>query len=90
MEALYREKNGQLSFLPVEEERAKYSYNGPVFLYGRLIAHMKFYTWANTPDKAYANILMQAKQQLGHKPNSKLTLAKTLIKKEELKYGKST
>ena len=51
---------------------------------------MKFYTWANTPDKAYANILMQAKQQLGHKPNSKLTLAKTLIKKEELKYGKST
>lgn len=90
MEGLYREKNGQLSFLPVKEERARYSYHGPVFLCGRLIAHMKFYTWANSPDKAYANILNQAKEQLGHKPNSKLTISKVLIKKEETKYGKST
>ena len=89
MEGLYREKNGQLSFLPVEEARAKYSYHGPVFLCGKLIAHMKFATWANSPAKAYANILFQAKKELGYKPNAKISISKPLINKEETKYGKS-
>ena len=90
MEGLYREKDGQLSFLPVKEEtRAKYMYHGPIFLCGRLIAHMKFATWANSLPKAYSNILFQAKKELGYKPNAKITISKNLIKKEELKYGKS-
>ena len=90
MEGLYREKNGQLSFLPVqEEERARYVYHGPVFLGKNLIAHMKFATWANSPGKAYSNILFQAKKELGYRPDAKITIAKNLIKKEETKYGKS-
>ena len=89
MEGLYREKNGQLSFLPVEEERAKYVYHGPVFLFDRCIAHMKFATWANSPQKAHANILFQAKKELGYQPTTKITISKNLIKKEECKYGKS-
>ena len=89
MEGLYREKNGQLSFVPVKEERSKYSYNGPVFLFDKLIARIKLETWANTPAKAYANLVYQAKDQLGYQPNTRITLSKPLVKKEETKYGKS-
>ena len=90
MEGLYREKNGQLNFLPVkEEDRARYIYHGPVFLAGRCIAHMKLYTWANSLPKAHANLIFQIKKELGHKLNTKVTISKNLIKKEECKYGKS-
>jgi len=89
MEGLYREKNGQLSFLPVPEERAKYTYHGPVFVFGKVIAHVKLATWANSPAKAYCNMTFQAKKELGYQPHTKLTLSKNLMKKEETKYGKS-
>lgn len=86
---LYKEKNGQLSFVPVPEERARYIYHGPVFLFDKCIAHRKFATWANSPGKAYANMLFQAKKELGYDPSTKITISKNLIKKEELKYGKN-
>jgi hypothetical protein len=52
---------------------------------------MKFATWANSPGKAYSNILFQVKKELGYKPDAKIAIAiaKNLIKKEETKYGKS-
>ena len=86
---LYKEKNGQLSFVPVPEERARYIYHGPIFLFDKCIAHMKFATWANSPGKAYANILFQAKKELGYDPSTKIAISKNLIKKEELKHGRS-
>ena len=90
MEGLYKEKNGQLSFLPVEgNTRDRYSYHGPVFLFDKCIAHVKLETWAVSPAKAYSNMLYQVKNQLGYKPNVKITISKNLIKKEETKYGKS-
>ena len=90
MEGLYREKNGQLSFLPVEDSKFKdtYSYNGPVFMFDKVIAHVKLKTQAVSLPKAHANILFQVKKELGYKPNTKITISKNLIKKEELKYGK--
>ena len=90
MEGLYREKNGQLSFLPVEDSKFKdtYSYHGPVFVFDKCIAHVKITTQAVSLPKAHSNILFQIKKELGYKPNVKLTISKNLIKKEELKYGK--
>ena len=88
MDELYKESSGQLNLFPVED-RAKYTYCGPVFLFDQCIAHMKLSTWANTPGKAYSNILFQIKKELGYQPNTKLRITKNLIKKEELKYGKS-
>ena len=90
MEGLYKEKNGQLSFLPVEDGKFKdtYSYHGPVFVFDKCIAHVKIKTQAVSLPKAHSNILFQIKKELGYKPNVKLTISKNLIKKEELKYGK--
>ena len=91
MEGLYKEKNGQLSFLPVEDSKYKdtYSYNGPVFVFDKVIAHVKLKTSAVSLPKAYANMLYQVKEQLGYKQTTKVTISKNLIKKEETKYGKS-
>lgn len=90
MEGLYKEKNGQLSFIPVEDSKFKdtYSYHGPVFVFDKCIAHVKIKTQAVSLPKAHSNILFQIKKELGYKPNAKLTISKNLIKKEELKYGK--
>lgn len=90
MEGLYREKNGQLNFMPVEENtRDLYKYAGPVFLFDKCIAHVKLETWAVSPKKAYSNMLFQVKKELGYQPYTKLTISKNLIKKQEEKYGKS-
>lgn len=91
MEGLYKEKNGQLSFTPVPDSKYKetYSYNGPVFVFDRVIAHIKLKTQAVSLAKAHSNMLFQAKKELGYQPTAKITIAKNLIKKEELKYGKS-
>lgn len=91
MEGLYKEKNGQLSFVPVPDSKFKdtYSYHGPVFIFDRCIAHVKLKTQAVSLAKAHANILYQVKKELGYQPTAKLTISKNLIKKEELKYGKS-
>jgi hypothetical protein len=91
MEGLYKEKNGQLSFVPVPDSKYKdtYSYHGPVFIFDRCIAHVKLKTQAVSLAKAHANILYQVKKELGYQPTAKLTISKNLIKKEELKYGKS-
>lgn len=92
MEGLYREKNGQLSFLPVEDSKYKdvYTFHGPVFLCGRRVAWMKMSTSAVSLPKAYSNILCKIKKELGYEPStSKITIPKNMIKKEELKYGKS-
>ena len=90
MEELYKEQNGQLSFIePKEDSRAKYSYTGPVFLFDKAIATVTLATWANSLNKAYANMLWQVKKQLGYQPTAKLTIVKNRIKKEELKYGKT-
>lgn len=90
MEGLYKKKNGQLSFIPVEDSKFKdtYSYHGPVFDFDKCIAHVKIKTQAVSLPKAHSNILFQIKKELGYKPNTKLTISKNLIKKEELKYGK--
>lgn len=91
MDGLYKEKNGQLAFLPVEETKYKdtYSYNGPVFKFDKYIATVQLKTNAVSPAKAYANMVYQVKEQLGYRPNTKLTISKNLIKKEECTYGKS-
>lgn len=91
MEGLYKEKNGQLSFVPVPDSKFKdtYSYHGPVFIFDRCIAHVKLKTQAVSLAKAHANILYQVKKELGYQPTAKLTISKNLIKKEDLKYGKS-
>ena len=91
MDGLYKEKNGQLSFIPVEESKFKdtYSYNGPVFLFDVYIGRTELKTQAVSLAKAYANMIFQVKNQLGYKPNTKITISKNLIKKEELKYGKT-
>ena len=86
----YKEKNGQLSFIPTEENsRDLYKYAGPVFLFDKCIAHVKLETWAVSPAKAHSNMLFQIKKQLGYRPNTKLTISKNLIKKEGSKYGKT-
>lgn len=90
MEGLYKEKNGQLSFLPVEDNKFKdtYSYHGPVFHFDKYIASVTIKTQAVSLAKAHSNILFQIKKELGYDPKVKLTISKNLIKKEELKYGK--
>ena len=90
MEGLYKEKNGQLSFVPVPDSKFKdtYSYHGPVFIFDKCIARVKLKTQAVSFAKAHANILYQVKKELGYQPTAKLTISKNLIKKEELKYGK--
>jgi hypothetical protein len=90
MSDLYREKNGQLSFVkPVEEKRSLYKYTGPVFRFDQCIATVTLETWANTPAKAYSNMVYQVKQRLGYQPTAQLRISKNLIVKEELQYGKS-
>lgn len=90
MEGLYKEKNGQLSFIPVPDSKFKdtYSYRGPVFNFDKYIANVEIKTQAVSLAKAHSNILFQIKKEFGYKPNAKLTISKNLIKKEELKYGK--
>lgn len=91
MDGLYKEKNGQLSFTPVEESKYKdtYSYNGPVFSFDKYIGNASLKTQAVSPAKAYANLIYQVKKEFGYQPTAKITISKNLIKKEELKYGKS-
>ncbi len=69
--------------------RLKYTYNGPVFVFGKHVARIKLEVWANSLDKAYHDMVSQAESQLDYPVNTKITLAKGLIKKEELKYGKT-
>lgn len=89
MVKLYKEKNGQLSFAPTAPERAKYTYNGPFFKFDQNVGRVKLETWASTPDKAYSNMIYQVKSKFGYQINTKITISKNLIKKEETKYGKS-
>lgn len=91
MEELYKEKNGQLSFIEPSNQRSLYKFAGPVFLFDehRYIATVKVQTWANTPGRAYSNLLHQIRNQLGYRENTKIFINKDLIKKEELKYGKT-
>lgn len=91
MEELYKDKDGQLSFVEPSNQRSLYKYAGPVFLFDqhRYIATVKVKTWANTPGKAYSNLLYQIRNQLGYRENTKIFIKKELIKKEELKYGKT-
>lgn len=90
-EGLYREKDGQLSFIQVPDSKYKdvYSYHGPVFIFDRTVAHVKLKTQAVSLAKAYSNLVWQVKKELGYQPTSKVTISKNLIKKEETKYGKS-
>lgn len=90
-EGLYREKDGQLSFMPVPDNKYTdtYSYHGPVFVFDRCVAHVKLRTRAVSLAKAHSNLLWQVKKELGYQPTAKVTISKNLIKKEELKYGKS-
>ena len=89
MSDLYQEKDGQLSLTPVIERRQdQYSYHGPVFYFDQQIAVVKLKTWAVSLDKAYSNMIYQAKEKFGYQRNAKLTITKNMIKKEELKYGK--
>ena len=93
-ENLYREKNGQLSFIQVPDSKYKdtYSYHGPVYLFStkdRPVAHVKLKTQAVSFDKAYSNMTYQVKKELGYQVTTKIVLNKNLIKKEETKYGKS-
>lgn len=90
MNGLYKEKNGQLSFLPVEESKFKdtYSYSGPVFSFDKYIGNASLKTQAVSLAKAHSNMLYQIKKEFGYQPNAKVTISKNLIKKEELKYGK--
>ena len=69
------------------EQRSKYTYNGPVFVFGKHMARIKLEVWATSPDKAYHDMVSQAESQLDYPKNTKITLVKGLIKKEELKYG---
>lgn len=93
MEGLYREKNGQLSFVKPDpnEGRALYKYKGPVFKYDQYVGTVTLETWANSPAKAYSNMIFQVKKKLGHPPDSpvRIHISKNLIVKEDLKYGKS-
>ena len=89
MVELHREKNGQLSFVPVEPERAKYTYNGPFFKFDQMVGRVQLETWASTPGKAYSNMIFQIKDKFGYQKNAKITISKNLMKKEETKYGKS-
>ena len=90
MEGLYKEKNGQLSFMPVPDSKYKdtYSSHGPVFVFDKTVAHVKLKTQAVSLAKAYSNLVWQVKKELGYQPTSKVTISKNLIKKEGLKYGK--
>jgi hypothetical protein len=92
MSDFYKEKDGQLSFVkPVKEtdKRSLYKYTGPVFRFDQCIATVTLETWANTPAKAYSNMVYQVKQRLGYQPTAQLRISKNLIVKEELQYGKS-
>lgn len=90
MSEIYEEKNGQLSFVkPVEDRRCLYKYTGPVFRFDQCIATVTLQTWANSPAKAYANMVYQVKQKLGYQTHAQLRISKNLIIKEELKYGKT-
>lgn len=92
MADFYKEKDGQLSFVkPVKEtdRRCLYKYTGPVFRFDQCIATVTLQTWANSPAKAYANMVYQVKQKLGYQTHAQLRISKNLIIKEELKYGKT-
>lgn len=93
MGEFYKERDGQLSFLKPdiskEDDRAKYSYNGPVFLFDKFIATVNVSTWARSTAKARSNMLYQIKEKLGYQPNTKLRIIDNQIHKEELQYGKS-
>lgn len=71
------------------EQRNKYTYNGPVFKFDQYIGRVQLETWANSPNKAYSNMVYQVKEQFGYQVTTKITITKSLIKKEELKYGKT-
>lgn len=93
MSEFYKERNGQLSFVKppnykISDNRAKYSYNGPVFYFDKFIATVNVSTWANSVNKARSNMLYQIKEKLGYQPNVKLKIIDNQIHKEELKYGK--
>ncbi len=70
-------------------ERSKYTYNGPVFKSDQCIGRVQLETWANSPAKAYSNMVYQVKDKFGYQNVTKITISKSLIKKEELKYGKT-
>jgi hypothetical protein len=70
-------------------ERSKYTYNGPVFKSDQNIGRVQLEVWANSPDKAYSDMVSQVKEKFGYSYTVKVKISKSLIKKEELKYGKT-
>ena len=70
--------------------RNKYSYKGPVFYGDRFVMMVNLDCWANSPKKAEDDLLDQAKKMFKpEKAVEKLHISTNLIKKEELKYGKT-
>lgn len=70
--------------------RNKYSYKGPVFYGDRFVMMVNLDCWANSPKKAEDDLLDQTKKMFKpEKAVEKLHISTNLIKKEELKYGKT-
>ena len=71
--------------------RRKYIYKGPVFLGDKFVTMTSIELWANSPSKAYSDIISQIRSQLKLDtvicPDIRISY--NLIKKEELKYGKT-
>lgn len=57
------------------ENKHCYSYNGPIYIYDRMIApSWSLQTYATTEGRAKANFEYQAKMKLGLLPNAKIRL----------------
>ena len=58
-----------------EETQHLYSYDGPVFFFGRCVdEYWNSETYAASEKKARSNLTYQYKQENGYLPNSKITL----------------
>lgn len=70
--------------------RLKYTYKGPVFYGDQFVMMVKLDCWANSFEDAKDSLLDQAKKKFKpEKAVEKLRISTDLIKKEELKYGKT-
>lgn len=59
----------------MEEQKWKYSYDGPVYVYGTLVQNKwSGQTWAVNPSKARSNLAYQWKKANGRAAGSKVEL----------------